>query len=473
MGAADRGPKVVRAPQAAQRPPPSAALVLGTMAGALSALTFVPTAIPLIWQIIAAEEVSGVQHSTAAAYSIHTAVSTGSEPTSDWIDRFSVGAIAIAVDGAERRTFHLGREVPDEEILRLCDASPPSGLVSLSQRSMWAGACVEQEGVRVLVAEPLDPGAPARRVLAMVLLLAAFVGIVTALGVLRLLRPLSMVSRALDRVGAGERGVNVPQTGLSELDQLVNRLNAAARAVDDREDAILARIAVVQEMSRIVAHEVRNPLQSLELLTSLIASEEDPAERLQIAASIHAEIATLEQVVTRLLRESAAQGSLRLQITRQPLAPLVDQVLALRRPQANSQGVRLSIGAMSWSELEFDAALVKRSIENLVLNALQVVPRRSGEVSVQAVDEDDGLTILVDDNGPGVPTHLVDHIFEPNVTHGKKGGLGLGLVLVKGVIEAHNGYIRYESSPLGGARFRAWIPARQPRSEESRESAEV
>lgn len=444
------------------------------MAGALSALTFVPTAIPLIWQIIAAEELFGVQHSTAAAYTVHAAVVSGSVPQQEWVDRFSVGTISVTVDDEpSERTVHLGRDVADDEIVRLCGATPPSGLVAISQRTMWAAACVEQEGVRVLVAEPLDPGAPARRVLLMVLLLAAFVGIVTALGVLRLLRPLSMVSRALDRVGAGERGVNVQQTGMSELDQLVNRLNAAARSVDDREDAILARIAVVQEMSRIVAHEVRNPLQSLELLTSLIASEDDPAERLQIAASIHAEIATLEQVVTRLLRESAAQGSLRLQITTQALAPLVDQVIALRRPQANSQGVRLAIGAMSWTEVEFDAALVKRCVENLVLNALQAVPRRNGEVVINVQDEDDGLTIMVDDNGSGVPANLVEHIFEPNVTHGKKGGLGLGLVLVKGVLEAHNGYIRYEPSPLGGARFRAWIPLTQPRTEESRESAEV
>jgi signal transduction histidine kinase len=290
-----------------------------------------------------------------------------------------------------------------------------------------------------------------------VVLLALFVGIVTSLGILRLLRPLSEISTALVRVGAGERGVAVAQTGLSELDALVDRLNAAARSVDDREDAILSRIALVQEMARIVAHEIRNPLQSLELLTSLIASEDDPHERMAIGESIHTEIRTLEQVVNRLLTESAARGALRLRITVQAVAPLVEQVVALRRPQASTQGVRLGAGGLTWSEVPFDLALVKRTIENLVLNALQAVPRHTGEIRVGLVDEPEHLVIQVDDNGPGVPENLVDHIFEPDVS-GREGGTGLGLALVKGVIEAHGGTVFCGRSPLGGARFELRIP---------------
>jgi signal transduction histidine kinase len=246
-------------------------------------------------------------------------------------------------------------------------------------------------------------------------------------------------------------------TGLAELDDLVDRLNAAARSVDDREDAILARIELVQEMARIVAHEVRNPLQSLELLTSLVASEQQDAERKEIADSIHSEIRTLEQVVTRLLRDSAVRGALRLRVTRQAISPLVDQVLSLRRPQANTNGAQLTTGAVSDIELPFDQALVKRTIENLVLNALQAAPRGSGEVRVSVLEEADGIVIVVEDNGPGVPEEIVDHVFEPNVT-GKKGGHGLGLALVKGVVEAHNGHIRYTRSAMGGARFEARLP---------------
>ena len=426
------------------------------MAGALSVFSFLPTAVPLIWQIIRAEEVSGLRHTTAAAFSIHASVANDALESAGVLAKNGVQHVSVRRDGAGRE--QLGVPLPDETLDAVCAAEDGSKIVQRRPRQMWAVTCVDANGIQVAAGVQLDPREPAQRVLGLVVLLAVFVGMITALGILRLLGPLSQVSRALARVGAGERGVTVPQTGLAELDELVDRLNSTARSVDDREDAILSRIEVVQEMARIVAHEIRNPLQSLELLTSLIASEEDDNERLEIGQAIHNEIRSLEQVVHRLLRESAVKGSLRLQISTQPVAPLLEQVVALRRPQANGQGVRITIAALSWTDAAFDGALLKRSIENLVLNALQAVPRGTGEVRLSVTDEPEGMLIAVDDNGPGVPDELVDHIFEPNVTHGKKGGLGIGLALVKGVIEAHGGYIRYQRSPLGGARFEARIP---------------
>ncbi len=454
--------------QAGGAPPrsgPSAAFVLGTFAGAFAAVMFLPATIPLVWQVLRAEEAFGLERCSTAAYAILRVVDEGGDPSRALMMTHDVSALRVR-RGAENRSF--GVALPDSQVDLVCASVPPRGVISPGSREYWAVSCTERDGIQVAVALPLDSAAPTQRVVVLVLLLAAFVGIVTALGILRILRPLSMVSVALERVRAGERGVVVAQTGLWELDQLVYRLNSAARAVDDREDGILGRIEVVQEMSRIVAHEIRNPLQSLELLSSLVAMEDDPKERLEIAQSIHHEVHTLGQVVHRLLKESAATGGLRLQFTRGQVAPLVDQVVALRRPQASSQGVKLTIGAMSFTEVDLDSTLIKRCIENLVLNALQVVARNSGEVRIRVQDDLDHFLLVVEDNGPGIPEQLVDHVFEPNVTHGKKGGLGLGLTLVKGVIEAHGGTIRYDRSPLGGARFTARIPMRQQRSEESR-----
>jgi signal transduction histidine kinase len=435
---------------------PSAAFVMGWMAGTLAAVSFVPTSVPLIWQIIRAEETLGLRHTVAAAYSIQASVRNGVEVNASTLREARVEHLSVGRTGEPPRV--LGHPLDSGLTVEVCAEEVEESLVIQSApREMWAVACVERDDIRVIAAVPLDPRAPAQRVMILVVLLALFVGIVTSLGILRLLRPLSEISTALARVGAGERGVAVAQTGLSELDGLVDRLNAAARSVDDREDAILSRIALVQEMARIVAHEIRNPLQSLELLTSLIASEDDPHERMAIGESIHTEIRTLEQVVNRLLTESAARGALRLQVTSQSVGPLVEQVVALRRPQASTQGVRLAAGNLSWTEVPFDLALVKRSIENLVLNALQAVPKHTGEVRVGLVDETDHLVIQVDDNGPGVPAGLVDHIFEPDVS-GREGGTGLGLALVKGVIEAHGGTVFCGRSPLGGARFELRIP---------------
>ena len=433
---------------------PSAALVLGTMAGTLAAVAFLPTAGPLIWQILRAEERLGLRHTTAAAFSVHSTLRADVAPSESMRNNAAVEWLFIQL--GDQPPLEYGAGLPQPLLQRACAAEEDAIVAQHAERRLWAIACVQRDGITVGAAVPLDRVA-AQRVLALVLLLGLLVGIITALGILRLLRPLSEISGALARVGAGERGVRMPQTGLAELDDLVDRLNAAARSVEDREDAILGRIEVVQEMARIVAHEIRNPLQSLELLTSLIVSEEDDAERREIATSIHGEIRTLEQVVHRLLRESAVRGSLRLRITMQPIAPLVEQVIALRRPQATGQSVRLSTGPLSWTPVPFDQALLKRSIENLVLNALQAVPPFTGEIRVSVIEQDEWVCIIVEDNGPGVPPELQDQVFEANVTS-KKDGTGLGLALVKGVVEAHNGYIEYGRSELGGARFDARIP---------------
>jgi len=432
---------------------PPAAIALGTMAGGLAAFTFLPTALPLGWQMIRAEESLALRNTTATARAAGWLVRTGGQADSRLLLNTEVDWLHVA-----QQDLLLGRSEVDElDIDKLCPLGETSHTLKLSD-GLWAVSCYHAADTgTILAGTRIRPARQAQAVMGLVLLLAIPVGLVTALGILRLLTPLSEVTRALARVGAGERGVRMPRTGLAELDDLVDRLNVAAREMEDREDAILGRIEVVQEMARLVAHEVRNPLQSLELLTSLIASEDDEAERLDIANSIHQEIRTLETVVNRLLRESASKGSLRLQRQEGTLGPLVEQVVALRRPQANSRGVRLEYGALSRRSLPFDQALVKRSIENLVINAMQAVRDRGGQVLVAVYEDEPYMVIAVDDNGPGVSEEQRDQVFDAHFTS-KAEGTGLGLALVKGVVEAHNGYIRYTESPLGGARFEARIP---------------
>lgn len=425
------------------------------MAGALATVAFLPTTVPLIWQIIRYEENAGRNEASVTAFSVHSAL-VSDRPIAEALRAPSEVASLSVQRGEGDFVSEFGPPLPDPVIVEACAQQEPI-VVPHERRKLWAVACIDRDDVAVVAAVGLNPASPAQQALLLVLSLGLSVGIITALGILRLLRPLSEISGALARVGAGERGVRMSWTGLAELDDLVDRLNAAARSVEDREDTIVGRIQVVQEMARMVAHEIRNPLQSLELLTSLIASEDDDAEREEIAKSIRTEVQTLEQVVHRLLRESAARGALRLRVTTQPVAPLVEQVIALRTPQANGRSIRLTTGPISWAPAPFDSTLLKRSIENLVLNALQAVPSYTGHVEVSVIEEEEHVLIAVDDNGPGVSEAMGDQIFEPKVTS-KEGGTGLGLALVKGVLEAHHGDIRHGRSALGGARFEARIP---------------
>lgn len=432
--------------------------LLGALSGALAAVAFLPTSVPLVWHTIGAEEDYGRKHVVASAFILWEDLQQGAEPSDQDRDRLSLTAVHTTTSGGVSR--RLGLPLDPAWIEATCASPDRTHARSDNHRVMWVLGCVDGAHGRVVTAATLDPSKPARRIFALVLLLAVAVGLITAIGILRLLKPISNVSTALRRVSEGERGVRTARTGLTELDELVDQLNAAARSVEDREDSITARLELVQQLARLVAHEIRNPLQSLELLTSLIAEEENPDERGTIARSIRGEIQVLEQVVTRMLRESASKGALRLQITHQSLVPIIEQVLVLGQPRANAQGVHLSAGSLTYTPFDFDTTLVRRSVENLVLNAIQAVPSYRGEVLINATHDGEDIVLDVHDNGPGIHASDVERIFQVDVTSKAKGS-GLGLSLVKSVIEAHGGTISVGTSHLGGAHFAARLPVKQ------------
>jgi signal transduction histidine kinase len=427
---------------------------MGILAGALAAVTFLPTAIPLTSQLVEGEDLLALQYSHSAVNMAAWHLQPDGSLPAGTRDR--LGVHHLHVHGLDDLLIY--QEGPDlpEVVSDVCN-SQTRGLIEVDETTglTWSTACLRVNELQVVAATIPKHGSYSQ-VGYFVLALATLVGMITALGVLRLLSPLTQVAQALDKVGAGERGIHVGASGLGELDELVDRVNATARAMEQREDAIMARIQVVQELARMVAHEVRNPLQTLEMLTALVAVEEDPVERYQITESIRTEIRELNAVVHRLLKGDP-QRALSLQRTQQELSPFVQRVVSLRLPEAKMRGVKVITGKVSPKVIPIDGSLISRSIENLLINALQAVEDDSGKVKISILETTDALQIVVEDNGPGVDPAIGDQIYEVNVTS-KKTGTGLGLALVKGVIEAHGGFIRHDQSPLGGARFTAQIP---------------
>ena len=218
---------------------------MGILTGLLAGLTVLPTAIALYAYYTAAErdlaarQVKGAAAIAAAVFE-DTRQSTGTGAIPDdartWL---TVDALYVLEEDGNV-AFRSGETLHPNLIRTTCAEDGSVSLLRIDGDA-WATSCRHVDGVRVVAAvQPASVSIP--RVLGLVLLLSTIVGIVTALGVLRVLAPLSRVSTALDRVGAGERGVEVRPTGLPEFDELVLRLNAAARAVEAREDDIVGRI---------------------------------------------------------------------------------------------------------------------------------------------------------------------------------------------------------------------------------------
>lgn len=418
-------------------------------AGVIAALAIVPVSIPLLYRLVLAENRAARSDLYAETARIGLDLDAGTPPVTG--DALSVRAVSVSGEAL----LDYGATIPDPSLEDLVCGEPTGVRTVLMGDVQRLAVCFESRHLRVFAIYPT----PTRSYLPIGLFAAALAmiaGIVTALGVLRILRPLTRVGRMLNRVGMGERGIRMRRTGILEVDHLIERMNALAVAVEEREHNILARVQVAQEIARLVAHEVRNPLQSMELMTSLLANEDDPAERRELTQSIHKEIRTLDDVVTRLLREGATRGSIRLNLQPVDVDDLIAHVGKLKQGEATRRGARILVEPGAVGELPVDRPLLSRSIENLVINALRAVPSTDGLVRIASTADNEAIRISVEDNGPGIDPNLGDAIFEANVSG--EGGNGLGLSLTRGVAEAHGGSALFDRSPLGGARFILVLP---------------
>ena len=212
------------------------------------------------------------------------------------------------------------------------------------------------------------------------------------------------------------------------------------------------------------AHEVRNPLSSLDIHVQLLEEDltqatsqirEKAASRFEI---IHGELHRLENIVKHFL-SLAGPSSLDLHPAEVP--KIVSHVCELLRPEAAARDIDISMNVPdSLPPVTADAAQLTQALVNLVINAIQAV-ERNGRVEVSGgVDEKEGvLTIAVRDTGPGISSDKKSAIFEPFFTT-KSEGSGLGLWIVQQIITAHGGLVEVSDAREGGAVFAVHLPLR-------------
>lgn len=249
----------------------------------------------------------------------------------------------------------------------------------------------------------------------------------------------------------------------------MDRLLAQALGDDATQLAVTEKRELLARLFARLAHEIRNPLSSLQIHLQLLEeelSDRTPKEVWQASAErwefVHTELRRLENIVTQFLQLAAPSA---LEIENVDLAATGHYVAALLRPDAAQRGVEM--------ELDFDPALtpiaadsdrLKQVLLNLMINALQAVPQ-GGRIGLQIrpSHEPPGALIRVWDTGPGVPADKASTIFDPFFTT-KTGGSGLGLWIVQQIITAHGGSIRVGDRPGGGALFTLLLPDRGARS---------
>ena len=202
----------------------------------------------------------------------------------------------------------------------------------------------------------------------------------------------------------------------------------------EREQRIrLERLAAMGEMAMELAHEIRNPLASIELFASML--EGNYAE--QIVRSVR----LLNHSVTNVLHFGKPIVP---SPTRFSVNALLEGIRGFIQPLAAQKHIQLEVVTETDCTLFADHELMHRMLLNLVLNALRETPT-NGTIRMTASH---GVTITVEDSGPGIPEATIARIFDPMFSTHRE-GCGLGLPIVKRIVDSHNGMIRVESSQSG------------------------
>jgi signal transduction histidine kinase len=297
--------------------------------------------------------------------------------------------------------------------------------------------------------------------------------LITFFLVLRFTRPIANLSNAAKRVAEGDLRVRVPDdTRSDEMGQLSQRFNEmTAQLEKTRElEAQLQQAeksAVVGRLGSAIAHEIRNPLNYINLTLDHLRSKftpEDSEKREtfeRLTAQLKAEVARINHQISDFLNYSRpARADLEPTDARRA----VEDSLRIVEGQAAENGIKISvIERENVPKIMGDPEFLRSIFNNLFINAIQSMQATGGHLSVKiAPDKNpDFVKIEISDSGDGIPEENLAKIFEPYFST-KETGTGLGLAIVQKIVDIHNGRIEVESKAGEGTRFtvRLRVPKR-------------
>jgi len=263
------------------------------------------------------------------------------------------------------------------------------------------------------------------------------------------------------QTSAGPRRVSVTVQAIQEDGERMGAL-VTLRDLDSLESIntqlqVSERLAALGRITAGVAHEVKNPLNSMRLwlenLKESLAAEQDGASQ-QAVQVLDKEIDRLDAVVKRFL-DFTRPMDIRLEATQ--LAELLKEVLEVARPQFQKSNIQLAqLLPIDVPEVYVDRALLKQAVLNLVLNAAEAMPS-GGQLRLVLSRRGEMAEITVGDTGKGIPLENRQKIFQLFFTT-RPGGSGIGLASTFRIVQLHNGSIDFTSEVGRGTTFRIELP---------------
>ncbi|MEA2104938.1 MAG: ATP-binding protein [Candidatus Cloacimonadota bacterium] len=267
-----------------------------------------------------------------------------------------------------------------------------------------------------------------------------------------LLKPLTRLQNATEKVRAGDLTVNVRESRFSPINELIRSFNEMVTEIDgSREKLIQAEKDLMwREMAQVLAHEIKNPLTPLRLATERLemkhlqkAKNFDDVFTSSIEV-INEEISNLQKLVKEFSQFA------KMPTTNFVFCDVNCEIRKIILPYVDSADIHLDLQD-DLPQFECDKLQMKQVFVNLIQNAIHAISS-NGNISILSKFEDDKFIFVIQDDGEGIDKKNINEIFRPYFTNKVK-GTGLGLAIVRRIIKEHNGTISVESEKGEGSKF--------------------
>jgi len=311
------------------------------------------------------------------------------------------------------------------------------------------------------VYESNDKDAVMNAIYSMLILLGLFLSlgvvVLSRLGSRQFLKPIRKLSEAVTQVKQGNYSHRVVMKASKEFEAVGKLFNEMAEEVEKKEEALVLAQEKRQQLILDISHDLRNPLSVILGFADILTNQETtPQQQHQFSSLIknHGlraktlidslfDLSTLESAEFKM-KKTTVNGYEYLRMTIADLLPVIEQARC---------GVRVDIPDEHF-DLEVDPAWMDRVFTNLITNAIQH-NERPITIGISASQDKEGFEVRVEDDGVGIDAMLIPTLFDRFTTSKQVGSesTGLGLSIVKKVVEMHGGQIRCKSNQEGGCVF--------------------
>lgn len=313
--------------------------------------------------------------------------------------------------------------------------------------------------------------------LPLLLAVVAFSAIVTLFFVFRvagvITSRIEIVADGIQALARGDYSARIAVGGTDEVRWLADDVNTLAGRLQGMEEERAALEHERRDLTAAVSHDLRTPLASVRAMVEALDDGvvEDGDETARYYATIRREIDRMDRMIGDLFELSRLDaGAVKLDRQRLALQEIAAEVVDAMQAQAKSRGVRLMLDVHGTpADVAVDGARIERALSNLVRNALEHTPR-GGRVVVGVEANDSAVIARVSDSGDGIDPADLPRVWErfyraerSRARRNEAGdGAGLGLAIVRGIVEAHGGTVGVQSTRGTGATFEMRLPKAMP-----------